>query len=272
MMVDDEAVQKSLRACLRNAKELVDAAEWSLRGQPSGLALAMLSQEECAKAFVFALVRDGILPWTAEVRRSLSYHECKNLITIVMEWLSAVNEMRFQETSLREGPSESVQHLPADVAIALNIYRHELIERVPGRGTERYPEWDGVARKVAGGKRDRKKQAALYVGIGEDGGVASEPASTVPEYETELTLAKKLMEFAEDVDRKCIFAYEEYELFANIFRSLISESPEPDEQLPFVTEEFPEGIPGVVLVKRMITVAEVVRYARTEEETDCGIS
>jgi hypothetical protein len=42
------------------------------RNQSStGLALAMVAQEKAAKAFVLALVRDEVIPWTDEVRRSL---------------------------------------------------------------------------------------------------------------------------------------------------------------------------------------------------------
>jgi hypothetical protein len=50
----------------------------------TGVALAVLAQQECAKAFVPALVRDGILPCTGDVRRSLSVHECKHLVTVIM--------------------------------------------------------------------------------------------------------------------------------------------------------------------------------------------
>jgi hypothetical protein len=46
---------------------------------------------------VLALVRDNILPWTEDLRRSLSVHECKHLVMICMEWLSEVNERRENE-------------------------------------------------------------------------------------------------------------------------------------------------------------------------------
>jgi hypothetical protein len=60
------------------------------------------------------------------------------------------------------------------------------------------------------GKRDRKKQAALYVDIRDDGGVASEPTHSEQEFAGEFAYAEKLMEFAGDVDRNCIFASQEY--------------------------------------------------------------
>jgi hypothetical protein len=72
-------------------------------------------------------------------------------------------------------------------------------------------------------------------------------------------LPGKPPEFARDVDRNCVLAFREYELFANVFRSMFAENPEPPEEMPFVTEEYPDGIPGIVLVKKTITVADVVR-------------
>ena len=155
----------------------------------------MLAQEEFAKAFVLALVRDGLLPWTEEVRRSLRVHECKHLVTIIMEWLLAVNELRSSQ-SLDELYGEMSPCIATGCGDSDEYYRHEMIERIGGRNPEHYAEWGGAARKAAKGKRDRKKQAALYVDIRNDGGVASEPTMSTQEFETEFAHAKKLIEFA----------------------------------------------------------------------------
>lgn len=258
-MLDNSAnLQQSINACIKSGKRLLDDAEWMTHQESTGIALAMLAQEEFAKAFVLALVRDGIVPWTAEVQQSLRVHECKHLVTIVMEWLSIVNELRANQSLEELLRRDDSLHLPANVAIAMNIYRHEMIERIGGRSPNHFAEWDGLARRVAKGKRDRKKQAALYVDIRDDGGVASEPTVSKEEFKTEYEYAEKLMEFAGDVNRNCIFASREYELFGNIFREMFAESPEPAEQMPFVTEDYPDGIPGIVLVKSTITVADVI--------------
>jgi len=191
MVVDSKNLQQSIEACIRNGKQLLEDAEWTHQ-RSTGVALAMLAQEEFAKAFMLALVRDGILPWTEEVRRSLRVRECKHLVTIVMEWLWLVNEFRSHqplEEFLRR--DDSLQ-LPRDVAIAMNIYRHEMIERIGGRDPNHYPEWSGLARRVAKGKRDQKKQAALYVDIRYDGGVASEPTGSEGDRKKEFEYAEKL--------------------------------------------------------------------------------
>ncbi len=260
-------LQRSVDACIANGRKLLEDAEWSTHQASTGLALAMLAQEECAKAFVLALVRDEILPWTEDLRHSLSVHECKHLVMICMEWLSAINELReneiFSQSAINETSSSQVRNLPPDVAKAMNIYRHENIERIGKRRPDRYSEWNGAARKAADGKRDRKKQLALYVGIGPDGDVASLPPTSTVEFDQEFTRAKALCEFADDVGRKCIFAYREYELFADVFGSMFKDLAPGfdggDEEI------FPSGIPGIVMVRRTITVAEVVPAEPTED-------
>jgi AbiV family abortive infection protein len=249
--------QRSILACLKNGKELLEDAEWTTHQASAGLALALLAQEESAKAFVLALVRDEVMPWTKEVHRSLSVHECKNLVMMVMEWLSTVNELRLGETLARSTRSEDPQHLPADVATAMNIYRHEMIERIGRRGHERCSDWRGAARKVAEGHRDRKKQTALYVGIHKDGDVASQPPTSLEAFEEELARARKLIEFAQDVDRNCLFARHEYRLFAEIFKTMFEDLGSGPGEGASEEEVFSSGIPGVVLVKRTIRVANV---------------
>lgn len=276
-MVENSAnLQQSINACIKSGKRLLEDAEWTAHRESTGIALAMLAQEEFAKAFLLALVRDGIVPWTAEVQQSLRSHECKHLVTIVMEWLSIVNEVRSNQSLEELLRSDDSLHLPANVAIAMNIYRHEMIERIGGRNPNYSAEWGGLARRVAKGKRDRKKQAALYVDIRSDGGVAAEPAVSMEEFKAEYGYAEKLMEFAGDASRNCIFASREYELFGNILREMFAESSEPTEQMPLVTEDYPEGIPGIVLVKSTITVADVIAEPEAKPtsgndmETDSG--
>jgi AbiV family abortive infection protein len=204
MVANSANLQQSIEACMKSGKRLLEDAEWLTHRESTGIALAMLAQEEFAKAFVLALVRDGIVPWTEEVQGSLRVHECKHLVTIIMEWLSMVNEIRSNQPLEELLRRDDSLRLPSNVAIAMNIFRHEMIERIGGRSPDRYPEWGGTARRIAKEKRDRKKQAALYVDIRDDGGVASEPTISVQEFEAEFEYAVKLLEFAGDVDRNCI--------------------------------------------------------------------
>ena len=258
MVADSDKFQRSIRACIENGKQLLENAEWAMNRSSIGLALAMLAQEECAKAFVLVLVRDDILPWTDDVRRSLSVHSCKNLVTMIVEWLSTVNELKYSEWLSRKIEDENRQHLPPDVATAMNIYRHEMIERIGRRFPERFSEWRGRARKVAEGSRDRMKQTAFYVGIGEDGDISSQPPASIGPFEEEVARGKVMVEFAEAVNRNCIFAFREYEMFREIFGTMFEDLGPGVEDSAETSEILPSDIPGVVFVKKTITVANVV--------------
>jgi hypothetical protein len=93
-MTTDRAsrLQRSVDACIANGRKLLEDAEWSTHQASTGLALAMLAQEECAKAFVLALVRDEILPWTedcpgvASLGQTSECEECSLLIPAFAEF------------------------------------------------------------------------------------------------------------------------------------------------------------------------------------------
>jgi AbiV family abortive infection protein len=253
---DKAKLHRSILACLKNGKGLLEDAEWSANRAAAGLALALLAQEECAKAFTLVLVRDDVLPRTDKIRRSLSLHECKGVLAMIMEWLASMNEFRAGEIFARAKRKERVQRLPAGVATAMNIYRHEMIERIGGRNPERYSGWRGAARNLAGGNRDRREQRALYVGIREDGDVGSQPLAAPEAFEEEFTRAKRLIDFAEDADRKCLLAFGEYELFAEVFRAIFKDLASNGDYGAQQEEVFPSGIPGVLFVKKTVIVVD----------------
>jgi AbiV family abortive infection protein len=256
MEAESAKFQRSITACIGNGKRLLEDAEWPYHQASTGLVLVLLAQEEAAKAFVLTLVRDGILPWTTEVYRSLSVHEVKHLVSVIMEWLFAVNEQRFNEGLKALAATDPPTHLPPDVATAMNIFRHEMIERIGRRHPERYDDWRGPARKLAEGKLDRKKQSALYVRIGRDGSLASEPPTSPEAFDDEMIRAKMLIQIAGDADRNCIFAFREFELFSELFKAMFADL-RPDAIVR--DERFESPIPGVEFVKRTITVANVVQ-------------
>lgn len=252
MQVDPEKLERSIRACVANGRRLLEDAKWSHEQSATGVVLAMLAQEEAAKAFVLALVRDEVVPWTDEVRRSLTVHNCKHLVTIVLEWLAAASERKLAESS---SSSQSAQEsrLPADVAVAMNIYRHEMIERIAKRHPERFSDWRGQARKVADGQREHKKQTALYVGIREDGDVESVP--TTDGFDDEIKRAEVLLECAAYGHA---FARSEYTAFADVFKAMFSDLTLTANELALLEEEVPSDYPGVRFVRRTITVADVL--------------
>ena len=208
MRPNSDVLEASIAAIKDNGRKLLDDAkllfDWDRYS--TALALAVLAQEEFAKAFLLQLVRDEALPWLPEIQRSIARHQCKHLFALVMEWLPPVdweqaverlrqyNESherrmawlqrrieRYKQGLLQPDPDhpeplEPDTPFPADVADALNIYRHGEIERLRCGYAWRDQEWArGKARKIADGLLDRKKQSAFYVDISKSGQVGLHP-------------------------------------------------------------------------------------------------
>src|SRR5947209_5565451 len=88
-----EALKRSIAACVANGIKLLGDAKYLFDWDrfSTALALAVLAQEEFAKAFILRLVSDNALPWIPEVRISVARHHCKHLLALVMEWLPVLD-------------------------------------------------------------------------------------------------------------------------------------------------------------------------------------
>src|SRR5258708_29679659 len=161
-----EILSKSISASSANGKKLLEDAKFLFDFDrfSTALALSVLAQEEFAKAFLLQLVVDGALPWLPQVQRSMARHQCKHLLAIVMEWLppfdwTDIMELDKQNRARHQQKMEWLQRtidrykqcnflpdpddpepvepevvFPPEVAAALNIYRHEKIERLSKSG------------------------------------------------------------------------------------------------------------------------------------------
>jgi AbiV family abortive infection protein len=250
-------LNESSQACLDNAKRLLEDAEWCSDRPSTGTALAMLAQEECAKAFILILVRDQIIPWSQEIRRSLYSHNSKYVMIICMAWLSEkhmTRESAWLKSELQSA-AESPR-IPSEIAKAMNIYRHEMVEDQSRNIDSPRSEWNGIARRTARGKSDRRKQNALYIGIGPDAQVTSRPSTSTLDFDDELRRTKEILSFAEAVRYAVHFKFPEYDQFTGVFGSMFKDLA-PDFDKTSVEERFPSEIPGIGLVRTIITVAEV---------------
>jgi AbiV family abortive infection protein len=204
-----EILGKSIDATIANGKNLLEDAKllFDMDRFSTAFSLSVLAREVFAKAFLLQLVADDALPWLPEVQRSMARHQCKHLLAIVMKWLPPVDwdqlvereEQRrvrherkmewlkrrieqFKQGNLLPDPDDPEPLDPEapstpDVAKALNIYRHEEMERFKKFGSPWKDEYcaTGEARNVADGSLDRKKQSALYVDITRTGQVGLHP-------------------------------------------------------------------------------------------------
>ncbi len=224
MITNGKILVRSISATIENGEGLLNDAKllYDWERYPTALSLAVLAQEEFSKAFLLQLVADGALPWTSEVRRSMAMHECKHLLTIVLEWLSPLEEAidqsiermkrheKWMEWSRRcldrykQGflpdqsdpePNEPEVAFSEDVATALNIYRHDKIERMKSGQAFDDVDWsNGRARSMADGVLDKKKQSGFYVDIAKNGDFHSHPKQvTRDEALKELERAERLL-------------------------------------------------------------------------------
>lgn len=244
-----DTLSASISAVTDNGKKLLEDArllfDWDRYS--TALALAVLAQEEFAKAFLLQLVRDEALPWLPEVQRSIARHQCKHLLGIVMEWLPPVDwdkaaerhrqwnekhEQRmawlqrrldrykrglFQADPEDPEPKEPDISFPVDVADALNIYRHEEIERLRCGYASRDEDWaTGKARRIADGLLDRKKQSAFYVDISKSGQVGLHPGLITREEASEAV--RRAEQLAEGPD----VLSDEYEALRKVIRVIFT--------------------------------------------------
>ena len=200
-----DALERSISMTNANGKRLLEDAKYLFDWDrfPSAFALAVLAQEEFAKGLLLQLVADGAVPWVPAIRKSMSRHESKHLLALVLEWLPIFEEAhgqfrawlerneakkawherqmtRLKNSILNDAtdpePKDPDIPFPPEVAKALNIYRHEQIERLRSGTPWTDEDWaEGIARKIADGAIDRKKQSALYVHIGKTGEVGLHP-------------------------------------------------------------------------------------------------
>lgn len=166
-------------ASLENGDRLLEDAKSTLEWErfPTAYALAVLAQEEYAKALLLSLVDAGAISWSADVRRALHDHVCKQLVSVILDYLSPdIDEFLRRNDLSRIGEPRPI--LPLDVLDAIHLICHERIPRERDRWwldpSERPLERN--VKFIAKGGFDRQKQHAIYVHIGKTGEMCSQPS------------------------------------------------------------------------------------------------
>lgn len=79
--------QRAILAALENGDRVLEDSKWLFDCDrfPTSYALAVLGQEEYAKALLLSLVYKGAVPWSSYVQRALTDHICKQLLAVVLE-------------------------------------------------------------------------------------------------------------------------------------------------------------------------------------------
>ena len=177
-----EVLEASIAACMANAERLTDQSyDLEFREPPAlQLYVLLIAQEELAKAFLLLLVRDGIIPFTRPLLRAMNDHACKQLVGLIMDYIIMRWETVDEARELIRRDAELGHKLLPEVESAIMLLRFEKV----GRWESKSWDWvepqtyEHVAKQIADGRADRRKQDALYVRIGGDGRVCPPPAIT----------------------------------------------------------------------------------------------
>lgn len=168
----------SAKRCCENGRRLLEEAEFLQFEKPPATHyyLSIIAQEEVAKAFMLYLVSVEALPWTPFLLRATRDHKCKQLVGIILDYIAPDVDEFLRREDARIMEKKQLQ-LPASVADAMNLLRHEKIRRWESESWfwAEDPEYDKTALDVADGKRDRDKQRALYIELGRNGQVGATP-------------------------------------------------------------------------------------------------
>lgn len=166
-------------SCLDNGRRLIEET-YDLEFRELGatrLYLAMIAQEEFAKAFMLLLIRDDVIPFSAPILRAMNDHACKQLVGLIMDYVIMHWDEIDDLKAMIAADSEMGEKFPANVGSALELLRYEKIGRWEGKNWcwDKDPNYERTALGIAEGKKDRRKQDALYARIGKDGRVVSLP-------------------------------------------------------------------------------------------------
>lgn len=212
-------LSQAARACVENGQRLHEDAEWlGVERSTTAIALCILAQEEFAKAFLLHLICEGVIPWTGKVRESLYKHKYKQLVGIIMEWLSPSDDAFIA----RLGVGPDARTLPAHVADAMKLY----VEKVLPRGHISCPPAasDPIAMTVADGDRDKTKQDALYVRLSPDGEVLSIPSPVTADLvEAELERTKRFSDLVGPLREGALGPVFDYDLLLETMNFLLLE-------------------------------------------------
>lgn len=181
--MDEVNLTNGIMASIENGDRLVEDAKLMLDWErfPTSYALAVLAQEEYAKGLLLSLVEYKAIPWSNDIRRALHDHVCKQLISVILDYLSPDIDEFLRRNDLSQ-IEENKPILPLDVLDALHVICHERIPRERDRWWLDHLERPLVKRveDIAGGRLENQKQDATYVRLGKTGEVVSRPSQISP--------------------------------------------------------------------------------------------
>jgi AbiV family abortive infection protein len=161
--MEEQNLKNAILAALQNGDRILDDAKSLLEWErfPTAYALAVLAQEEYAKVLMLSLIEANAVPWSDDVRRALHDHVCKQLLSVIVDYLSPDTDEFLRRHDLsKTGEKRAI--FPSNVLDAIHIICHERIPRERGRWwldpSER--PLDEIVKAIADGRLESQKQDA----------------------------------------------------------------------------------------------------------------
>ncbi len=228
------ALKQSIGAALENGRRLLQEADYLQFEAPPVTAyfLTVIAQEEFAKAFFLDLVRRGVVPWNRHMLRTTCDHTCKQLLSVVMDYLNPDIDEFIQRCNAVVLRGE-LRPIPTRIADAINILRYEKIGRWESKNWvwAEEPDYDSQALSVAEGRYDRLKQDAIYVRLGPNGQLVSSPlrANVGKALEAETDRARRLGQLVETMFEDSAHLGLDYDKVEGALRLLFTNVQQPAE-------------------------------------------
>jgi AbiV family abortive infection protein len=208
---------QAIQDCIENGQRLQqDAEALRINQSVTEIALCILAQEEFAKAFLLQLVYEGSISWSPQVRDTLHRHNFKQLVGLIMEWLSPSDD-EFSARWMAAGAGRSA--FPTHIADATTIF----VEKISSRGQKSFTSAvnDPVLKSIINGDRDKIKQDAFYVRLSNEGKVISTPSQfTLENIEAERDRTNRLSDLVRPLRDGSLLLGLDYNLFVDYIRFL----------------------------------------------------
>lgn len=215
----------SIISCIQNGKRLLNEAELLEYEDPPSTQyyISIIAQEEFAKGFLLYLAHAKAIPWNASILRATRDHKCKQLVCIVLDYMTDIDTFLSRINKAINERDELC--FPSKVADALNILRHEKIGRWESRNWfwAEDPDYDPESEAIAEGKMDNRKQDALYVRLGTDGSIVSIPQIIKKEdARAEFERGRRFERFMEEIVQDRTDCGLDYDRIKNAFKILFT--------------------------------------------------
>ncbi len=185
-------------------------------------ALAIIAQEEFAKAFLLTLVYKELIDWNKLIWRASRDHTCKQLLILIMNYLNPDDDEWDKRMQIIVEGNTIDRTLPPHLSDAITIFRYEKVGKWESKNwfLKNPPNYDSEAKRTGNGFIDRIKQDQLYVDLSKNGSVIEKEPISSDSFYTERDRAERIAQLVKGIHYDDAGAYIDYKEIADKFNRL----------------------------------------------------